>query len=172
MDLLDVVGVVVMVAVIDMDITAVMTKVMGTIMKVMVEDMALETITATEVMVTTTMMIIMVEVVADMVMIVTVKARGVVLPVVGAVHPAEGVVVVAIREEVEIEEEEDQAHVVVPHPVVEEVALHLVVDPEAVVLPQLKGSMVQTRSRLLSSTLSLNAGLWVKTNQAAGEANQ
>ena len=89
-------------------------------------------------------------VVVDMVMIVTVKAQGVVLPAVGVVHPAEGAAAVAIQEEVATEVEEDQ---VALHPVVEEVAL--VVDlpcvgvPEAVVLPRQKGSMVQIHSRLL-----------------------
>lgn len=160
------------VVVIDMDMMA-MTEAMVTIMKVTVEDMAPETITVTEVMVTTTMMTIMVVVeVVDMVMIVTAKAQGVVLPVVDVVHPAEGAVVAVSQEEVVIEAEEDQAHVVAPHPVVEEAALHPVVDPEVVVLPRQKGSMVQTHSRRLWSTLSQNAGSWGRTSQAVGEANQ
>lgn len=137
------------------------------IMKVMVEDMAREMITATEAaMVTTTMMIIMVvAAVADMVMIVTVKAQGV-----GVVDPAEGGVVV-IQGEVVIEVDEEAPVVVALR--VEEVALQAVVDPEVVVLPQLKGSMVQTHTRHPWSTPSQNAGSWARTNQAAvGEASQ
>lgn len=141
------------------------------IMKVMVEDMAREMITATEAaMVTTTMMIIMVvAAVADMVMIVTVKAQGVVQGV-GVVDPAEGGVVV-IQGEVVIEVDEEAPVVVALR--VEEVALQAVVDPEVVVLPQLKGSMVQTHTRHPWSTPSQNAGSWARTNQAAvGEASQ
>jgi len=142
------VGVVDMVVVIDMDMMA-MIEVMVISMKVMVEDMAPETITVTEVMVTVTMMTIMVVVVVvDMAMIATVKAQGVVLPTVDVVHPAEVDVAVVSQEGVAIEGEEDQAHVVVL-PVVEEVALHPVVDPETEVLLQQKGSMVQTRIRHL-----------------------
>lgn len=166
------VAVVDMVEVIDMDMMA-MIEAMVTNMKVMVEDMAPETIIVTEVMVTTIMMTIMVVVaVVDMAMIVIAKLQGVVLPVVGVVHPAEVVVVVVSQEEVVIEEEEGQVHVVVPHPVVEEVALHPVVDPEAVVLLQQKGNMVQTPSRHLWSTQSQNVGSWGRTSQVVGEANQ
>ena len=142
-------------------------------MRVMVEDMVPETVTVTEVMGTITMTTIMVvAAVVDMAMIVTAKVQGVVLPVVDVVHPAEvDVVVVSLVEEV-IEGEEDQARVVAHHPVVEEVALHPVVDPEVVVLLQQKGSMAQTHSRHLWSTLSQSAGSWGKISQVAGGPNQ
>ena len=166
------VAVVDMVVVIAMDMMA-MIEVMVISMKAMVEDMVPETVTVTEVMGTITMMTIMeVVVVVDMAMIVTAKAQGVVLPVVDVVHPAEVDAVVVSKEEEVIEGEEDQAREVAPLPVVEEVALHPVVDPEVVVLLQQKGSMVQTRSRHLWSTLSQSAGSWGRISQVVGEANQ